>query len=66
MKDRIGTVSKQECALQGGNRSIDGPDRREWPEVVAFAFTGTAVFDDLRKIMVAGNQDIGKRLIVSQ
>ena len=61
----IGAGSQQERALQGIQGPVDGPDAREGPEIVAFPGPRATMLGDLRRVMVAGQQDIGERLVVA-
>ena len=63
--DRIRTGADQERALQGRDGAIDRPDRREGSVIIARPVARSAMLDDLRRRMIGGDQDIGKRLVVA-
>ena len=58
--------AQQERPLQHVDGAVDGAGRGERPEVVALAVARAAVLEDLRRGVVARDQDVGKRLVVPQ
>ncbi len=56
----------QERALQRRDGAVDRAGRRERAEIAAGPRLRAAMLEDLRRPMVAGDQDIGKRLVVAQ
>ena len=58
--------AQEEGALQGVERAVDRPDAGEGAEEVALAIARAAMLGELRGVMVAGEQDIGKALVVAQ
>ena len=57
--------AQQKSALQGVQGAIDGPDAREGTEILSLPVARAAMLGDLRRGMIAGEQDIGKRLVVA-
>src|SRR5262249_8346564 len=53
----VGAGAQQEGALQRGDRVVDGAGRRERAVVVALAVVGAAMLQDLRRLVVAGDED---------
>ncbi len=66
LEDAVGTGADEEGALQRVDRAADGAGRGEGAEIVALAGAGAAMLEDRRGAVVAGDQDIGKRLVVAQ
>ena len=58
--------AQQERALQRRDGAVDRPHRGERPVIVALARARAAVLEDLRRPMVRGDEDVGKRLVVAQ
>ena len=52
--------------MQGVDRLVDRVGRSEWTKIFALALFCAAIFGNARKGMVARNQDVGERLIVTQ
>src|SRR6185437_16151034 len=57
-KKRIGAGADQERALQGGDGAIDRACGGEWPEIAAGPGLRAAMLEDLRRPVVAGDQDV--------
>ena len=66
LEEAVRAGAQQERALQRRDGAVDRPHRRERPEVAAFARARAAMLEDLRRPVVAGDQDIGERLVVAQ
>ena len=62
----VRTTAQQERALQRVQRAIDRTRRSKGTEVIAFAVLGAAMLDDLRRHMITGDENVGKRLVVPQ
>jgi hypothetical protein len=62
----IGARAEQERPLQHVDSAVDGAGRGERPEVVALAVARTPMLEDLRRLVVTGDQDVGERLVVPQ
>ena len=58
--------AQQERALQRRDGAVDRPHRSERPVVAALSRARAAVLEDLRRPMVRGDDDVGKRLVVAQ
>ena len=58
--------AQQERALQRRDGAVDRPHRGERPVIAALARARAAVLEDLRRPMVRGDDDVGKRLVVAQ
>ena len=58
--------AQQKRALQRRDRAIHGPNRRKRSEITGCSRPSTAMFEDLRRPVVAGDHDVGKRFIVAQ
>src|SRR5690606_26802728 len=65
-EDRVRAGADEEGALEGVDRTSHGARGGERPEVVALARARATVFEKTRGRMIAGKQDIGKRLVVAQ
>ena len=63
---RVGAGAHQEGALQRRDGPIDRACGRERPEILPGPGLGAAVLEDLRRPMIARDQNIGKRLVVAQ
>ena len=63
--DAVGARAQQERALQHVDGAVDGTGRGERSEVVAFAVAGAAMLHDLRRRVIAGNEDVGERFVVA-
>ncbi len=63
----IGVAARthQKGALQRVQGAIDRPHAGERTEIVAFAGAGATMLGDLRRRVIAGEQDVGKRLVVA-
>ena len=66
LEDRVGAGAQQEGPLQRIDRAADGAGRGEGAEIVALARARAAMLEDAGRGVVAGDQDIGKRLVVAQ
>ena len=66
LEEAVGAGADQERALQRRDRAVDGAGGRERPEIPPGPRLRAAMFEDLRRPVVAGDQDIGKRLVVAQ
>jgi len=66
LEEWVGTRAQQKRALQRGDGSVHRPDRGERPVVTARPAARTAVLEDLRRPVVGGDQNVGKRLVVAQ
>ena len=62
----VGAGAQQEGALQGVERAVHRRDIGEGPEIVALAVACAAMLRQLRRGVIAREQDIGKRLVVAQ
>ena len=65
-EERIGAGAHQERALQRGDGAVDRADRGERPEIAPRPRLRAAMLQDLRRPVIAGDQDVGKRLVVAQ
>ena len=65
-KKRVGAGAHQKRALQRRDGAIDRARRSEWPEILAGPRLRAAMLEDLRRPVIAGDQNIGKRLVVAQ
>ena len=65
-KDRVAAGTQQENFLQLDDRRVDRRARDERTEVASFGTLFSAMLDDLRKGMVATQQDGGKAFVVAQ
>ena len=61
----IRTRAQQKGALQSVQCAIDCPDTRKGTEIIALARARTAMFRQLWRIVIAGQQNIRKRLVVA-
>ena len=64
--DRVGARAQQEGLLQGVQRAVDRAGGGEGAEIVALAAARAAMLEDLRHLVVAGDEDIGEGLVVAQ
>ena len=58
--------AQQERALQRRDGAVDRPHRGERPVIAALARARAAMLEDLRRPVVRGDDDVGKRLVVAQ
>ena len=58
--------AQEEGPLQGVQRAVDRPDAGEGAEEVALAIARAAMLGELGRVVIAGEQDIGKALVVPQ
>ena len=58
--------AQQERALQRRDGAVDRPHRGERPVIAAPARARAAVLEDLRRPVIRGDDDVGKRLVVAQ
>ena len=65
-EEAVGAGADQKRALQRRDGAVDGAGVRERPEIAPGPRLRAAMLEDLRRPMVAGDQDIGKRLVVAQ
>ena len=65
-EERVGAGAHQKGALQRRDGAADRAGRGERAEISPGARLRTAMLQDLRRPVVAGDQDIGKRLVVAQ
>ena len=61
----IGAGAQQKCALQGVQRAVHRPDAGEGAKIIALPVARAAMLGELRCRVVAGQQDVGKRLVVA-
>ncbi len=66
LEDRIRAAAQQEGALERVQRPPHGAGRGKRSEIVALPVLRTAMLDDLRRFMVARDEDVRKRLVVAQ
>ncbi|MHC2575733.1 hypothetical protein ACVMHR_000472 [Bradyrhizobium diazoefficiens] len=66
LEEGIGAGADQERALQRRDGAVDGACGGERAEIASGPGLRSAVLQDLRRPVVAGDQDIGKRLVVAQ
>ncbi len=66
LEESVGTRTQQKGALQRRDRAVDRPDRGERAVIIALAGARAAMLEDLRRPVVGGDQDMGKRLVVAQ
>jgi hypothetical protein len=66
LEEGIGAGADQERALQGRDGAVDRAGGGERTEIASGPALRAAMFQDLRRPMVPGDQDIGKRLVVAQ
>src|SRR5882724_8811730 len=62
----VGAGADQERALQRRDGAVDGARRSKRPEIPAGPALRAAMLEDLRRPMIAGDQNIGKRLVVAE
>ncbi len=65
-EERVGAGADQEGALQRRDGAVDGAGGGERPEIASGPRLRAAMLEDLRRPVVAGDQDIGKRFVVAQ
>ncbi|OIQ67457.1 hypothetical protein GALL_509640 [mine drainage metagenome] len=66
LEKRVGAGAYQEGALQRRDGAIDRARGRERAEILPGPGLGAAMLEDLRRPMIARDQNIGKRLVVAQ
>ncbi|MGY4482733.1 hypothetical protein ACVWWR_001924 [Bradyrhizobium sp. LM3.2] len=66
LEEGIRAGADQERALKRGDGAVDGAGGGERAEIATGTGLRAAVLQDLRRPMVAGDQNIGKRLVVAQ
>ena len=66
LEEAVGAGAQQERALQRGDGAVHRPHRGERAVVAAVAVARAAVLEDLRRPVIAGDQDVGERLVVAQ
>jgi hypothetical protein len=62
----VGAGADQKGALQRIDRAPDRAGRRKGAEIIALACPRPTVFENRRRAVVCGNENIGKRLVVAQ
>ena len=65
-EDAVGAGAEQEGALQRSDGPMDRAGRGEGAVVIALPVARAPVLGDLRRGGVAGDQDVGERLVVAQ
>src|SRR6266404_4384194 len=65
-KKPVGAGADQKSALQRRDGAIDRARRGERPEIRSGPRLRAAMLEDMRRPMIARDQDIGKRLVVAQ
>ena len=63
---RIRAGADQEGALERGDGAVDRAGRGEGSEILSGPRLRAAVLEDLRRPVIARDQDVGKRLVVAQ
>jgi hypothetical protein len=66
LEDAVGAGAEQEGALQRIDRAANGTGRSEGAEIIALAARAPRCFRCAGATVVAGDEDIGKRLVVAQ
>ncbi len=66
LEEAVGAGAQQEGALQRRDGAVDRPDRSEWTVIMPGTAVRPAVLEDLRRPVIGGDQDIGKRLVVAE
>ena len=61
----IGAGAQQKRTLQRVDRAVDGAGRGERPEEVALAAAGATMLQDLRRLVIAPDENEGERLVVA-
>ena len=64
--DAVLTGAQEERLLQRVQRAGNGIGACERSEIVALVFLGATVFQDLRRCMVAADEDVREALVVAQ
>ena len=64
--DAVGTGADQECPLHGVDRASHCTGRGKRPEIVTFLDPRAAMLEDPWCLVIVGNHDIGKALVVAQ
>ncbi len=65
-EERVGAGAHQKRSLQCRNGAVDRADRGERPEIAAGPGLRAAMLEDLRRPVIAGDEDVRKRLVVAQ
>ena len=65
-EEAVGAGANQERALQRRDGAVDRAGGGERPEISPGLRLRAAMLEDLRRPVVAGDQDVGKRLVVAQ
>ena len=65
-EERIAARAQQKRALQGVDGAVDRPHRGERAVILAGPRARAAMFQNLRRPVIRGDQDIGKRFVVAQ
>src|SRR5205814_9986492 len=65
-EERIGAGAHKEGALQSRDGAIDRARRREWPEILPWPRLRATMLEYLWSPMIAGDQNVGKRLVIAQ
>ncbi len=58
--------AQQKRPLQRVDGAVHRPHARERAVIIPFALARAAMLDELRRLVIAGEQDVGKRLVVPQ
>ena len=66
LEKAVGAGTDQEGALQGRDSAVDGTGGSKRAEISAGAALRAAMLEDLRRPVVAGDQDVGERFVVAQ
>ncbi len=66
VEDGIRARAQEEGALERVDRAADRTGRGEGAEIVALARARAAMLGDLRRLVVAGDEDVGERLVVPE
>ena len=62
----VGAGAQQEGALQRAERSMHRAGAGERPKIIALDVARAAMFGDARRVVIAGDENIGKALVVAQ
>src|SRR5690606_4100028 len=52
--------AQEERALEGVDGAVDRPDAGEGTVIIPFALTRSAMLDELRRLVIPGEEDIGQ------
>src|SRR5690606_16725286 len=62
----VRTIAQKKCLLQRRDGAVDRHRRRERPEIMPFAPPRPAMLGKLGRLVLGGDEDIGKGLVVAQ